>query len=224
MQVTPLKEALNAPISLVKHPLLKESFRVEFVELGEIFNIKNGYTPSKSRPEFWQGGTIPWFRMDDIRTNGRILSDSIQHITPQAVKRGLFKAGSLILSTTATIGEHALINVDFVANQRFTIFTLKDTFKDTLLMKFAFYYFFIIKEWCLKNVNVSSFAAVDTQRLQRYALLLPPLPIQEKIVTILDQLQALIFDLEQGIPAEIKARKKQFNYYLNHLLDFKGQA
>ncbi|BCD46165.1 hypothetical protein NHP194003_11160 [Helicobacter suis] len=41
---------------------------------------------------------------------------------------------------------------------------------------------------------------------------------------ILDQLQALISDLEQGIPAEIKARKKQFNYYLNHLLDFKGQA
>ncbi|WP_163556283.1 restriction endonuclease subunit S, partial [Helicobacter suis] len=36
---------------------------VEWVELGEIFNIKNGYTPSKSRPEFWQGGTIPWFRM-----------------------------------------------------------------------------------------------------------------------------------------------------------------
>ncbi|WP_163534208.1 restriction endonuclease subunit S, partial [Helicobacter suis] len=174
-QVTPLKDGLNPPTSLIKHPLLKESFRVEWVRLGEIFNIKNGYTPSKSRPEFWQGGTIPWFRMDDIRANGRILSDSLQHITPQAVKRDLFKAGSLILSTTATIGEHALINVDFVANQRFTIFTLKDTFKDTLLIKFAFYYFFIIKEWCLKNTNISSFAAVDIQRLQRYALPLPPL-------------------------------------------------
>ncbi|WP_163555742.1 restriction endonuclease subunit S, partial [Helicobacter suis] len=66
-----------------------------------------------------------------------------------------------------------------------------DTFKDTLLMKFAFYYFFIIKEWCLKNVNVSSFAAVDTQRLQRYALLLPPLFIQERIIRVLDPLSAL---------------------------------
>uniref|UniRef100_UPI0013D6AA0D restriction endonuclease subunit S n=1 Tax=Helicobacter suis TaxID=104628 RepID=UPI0013D6AA0D len=66
-QVTPLKDGLNPPTSLIKHPLLKESFRVEWVRLGEIFNIKNGYTPSKSRPEFWQGGTIPWFRMDDIR-------------------------------------------------------------------------------------------------------------------------------------------------------------
>ncbi|WP_163566175.1 restriction endonuclease subunit S, partial [Helicobacter suis] len=77
---------------------------------------------------------------------------------------------------------------------------------------------------CLKNTNISSFAAVDIQRLQRYALPLPPLLIQEKIAGILDQLQALSSDLEQGIPAEIRARKKQFNYYLNHLLDFKGQA
>ncbi len=62
----------NDILSLIKHPLLKESFRVEWVRLGEIFNIKNGYTPSKSRPEFWQGGTIPWFRMDDIRAINKI--------------------------------------------------------------------------------------------------------------------------------------------------------
>ncbi|CRF41232.1 restriction endonuclease subunit S [Helicobacter ailurogastricus] len=122
-----------------KHPLeklLQEHCPdgVEFVKLGEVFGIRNGYTLSKSKPEFWQGGTIPWFRMDDIRTNGRILSNALQHITPQAIKGGLFKAGSLILSTSATIGEHALINVDFVANQRFTIFTPKEAFKDKLFI------------------------------------------------------------------------------------------
>ena len=53
---------------------------VEFKPLGEVFEMRNGYTPSKNNPDFWEGGTIPWFRMDDIRENGRILSDSIQHI------------------------------------------------------------------------------------------------------------------------------------------------
>uniref|UniRef100_UPI0034665BBA restriction endonuclease subunit S n=1 Tax=Helicobacter pylori TaxID=210 RepID=UPI0034665BBA len=56
---------------------------VEFKTLEEIFEIKSGYTPSKSNPEFWKNGTIPWFRMEDIRENGRILKDSIQHITPK---------------------------------------------------------------------------------------------------------------------------------------------
>ncbi|MGT0092026.1 restriction endonuclease subunit S, partial [Helicobacter pylori] len=33
---------------------------VEFKTLEEVFEIKNGYTPSKNNPEFWEKGTIPW--------------------------------------------------------------------------------------------------------------------------------------------------------------------
>ena len=84
---------------------------VEWKKLGEVFITRNGYTPSKSNPEYWEGGTIPWYRMEDIRENGRILSDALQHITPKGVKgNGLFKANSIILATSATIGEHALIS------------------------------------------------------------------------------------------------------------------
>jgi len=50
---------------------------VEWKRLGEVFETKNGYTPSKANREFWDGGTIPWFRMEDIRINGRILGDAI---------------------------------------------------------------------------------------------------------------------------------------------------
>ena len=82
---------------------------VEYKVIEEVFDIKNGYTPSKSNSDFWENGTIPWFRMEDIRNNGRILSDSIQHITEAAVKGKLFPANSIIMSTTATIGEHALV-------------------------------------------------------------------------------------------------------------------
>ena len=93
---------------------------VEWKKLGEVFITRNGYTPSKSNPEYWEGGTIPWYRMEDIRENGRILSDALQHITPKGVKgNGLFKANSIILATSATIGEHALITTEALANQTF---------------------------------------------------------------------------------------------------------
>lgn len=96
---------------------------IKYVELREAFDLKNGYTPLKSNATFWKNGTIPWFRMEDIRENGRILSDSMQHITPEAVKGSLFPANSIIVATSATIGEHALITVDSLANQRFTYLT-----------------------------------------------------------------------------------------------------
>lgn len=50
--------------------------------IEELFELGNGYTPSKAITSFWFNGTIPWFRMEDIRLHGRILKDSIQHITP----------------------------------------------------------------------------------------------------------------------------------------------
>ena len=102
---------------------------VVYKGLQEIFETKNGYTPSKSNKIFWIDGTVPWFRMDDIRKNGTILSESLQQITKEAVKGGrLFPANSIIIATSATIGEHALITVPHLSNQRFTSLSLKPEF------------------------------------------------------------------------------------------------
>ena len=59
-------------------------------KISEFADVIGGGTPSTKIEEDYNG-TIPWFRMEDIRENGRILSDAIQHITPEAVKgKGLF--------------------------------------------------------------------------------------------------------------------------------------
>ncbi len=195
---------------------------VEFKTLEEVFEIKNGYTPSKNNPEFWEKGTIPWFRMEDIRENGRILKDSIQHITPKALKgKKLFPKNSIIISTTATIGEHAFLIVDSLANQRFTFLSKKANCNIALDMKFFFYQCFLLGEWCKKNTNVSGFASVDMTAFKKYKFPIPPLEIQQEIVKILDQFSILTTDLLAGIPAEIEARKKQYEYYREKLLTFK---
>ena len=50
---------------------------------------------------------------------------------------------------------------------------------------------------------------------------IPPLSEQERIANILDKFDTLTNSLTQGIPAEIKARQKQYEYYRDKLLDFK---
>ena len=49
---------------------------------------------------------------------------------------------------------------------------------------------------------------------------IPPIEVQEKIVKILDKFDVLVNDLSQGLPAEIKARNKQYEYYRDKLLSF----
>lgn len=194
---------------------------VTWMKMSEIFEMKNGYTPSKAVTEYWENGIIPWFRMEDIRKNGRILSDSILHITPQAVKGGkLFHANSIILATTATIGEHALIIADSLANQQFTNLSIRKSLSNALDMKYFYYYMFVIDDWCRNNTNVSGFASVDMRKLKNLLIPIPPLAEQKRIVSILDKFDALVNDLSRGLPAEIAAVQEQYEYYRNKLLSF----
>ena len=51
--------------------------------------------------------------------------------------------------------------------------------------------------------------------------MLPPLKTQERIVSILDRFDSLCNDISSGLPAEIEARQKQYEYYRDRLLNFK---
>jgi len=56
--------------------------------------------------------------------------------------------------------------------------------------------------------------------IARIKVFIPPLPIQKRIVSILDSFDALCHDISFGLPAEIGARRKQYEYYRNKLLTF----
>ena len=201
--------------------LLTRDTKVEVKKLREIFDTRNGYTPSTSNSEFWDNGTIPWFVMEDIRENGHVLSESKQHITEFAVKKsGLFPANSIIVATSASIGEHALITTDFLCNQRFTCLTPKEEYKSKIDIKYMFYYAFKLDEFCKKNTTKSSFASVDMSKFYEFNFSLPPLEVQQRIVNVLDNFDAICTDLKIGLPAEIEARKKQYEYYRDMLLTF----
>ena len=194
---------------------------VKFYSIEELFTTRNGYTPSKSNSSYWENGTVPWFRMEDIRENGGVLSEALQSVHESALKKGgMFPAGSIIVATSATIGEHALINVDFLCNQRFTVLTPKEEFKSLLLPKFLYYYSFVLDRWCLSNTTQSSFASVDMKRFKKFEFPLPSLEEQQRIVDILDRFDALTSSLSEGLPAELAARRSQYEYYRDQLLTF----
>ena len=200
--------------------LAYEGNEVEWKMLGEVFTLRNGYTPSKSNNDFWENGTIPWFRMEDIRLGSSILKEAIQTITPEAVKGKLLPANTIIMATSATVGEHALIEVDFMCNQRFTCFILNKEYQTLFDIKFLYYYFFLLDEKAKQSVNVSSFPSVQMNELRKWEIPLPPLEEQQRIATILDKFDTLVNSISEGLPKEIALRRKQYEYYREQLLSF----
>lgn len=201
--------------------LLFHVFGYARVRLDVLFDTRNGYTPSKRNKAFWEGeATVPWFRMEDIRANGRILDDSLQHVTRAAVKGGLLPAGSIIVSTSATVGEHALIRVPALANQRFTCLMLREEFRGLVDSKYLFYDCFRLDGFCRRHLNQGNFASVDMAQFGGFVFSLPAPARQREVAAILDRFDGLCSDLSEGLPAEIEARQRQYEYYRDRLLSF----
>lgn len=91
-------------------------------------------------------------------------------------------------------------------------------------MKYIFYYCFLLGDWCRNNVTKSSFATVDMNGFRTFKIPIPPLAEQTRIAAILDQFDALVNDLSIGLPAEIRARRQQYEHYRNRLLTFREAA
>lgn len=185
-----------------------EHWRV--IPVQHFFEFRNGYTPSKSNASFWSNGTIPWFRMEDIRRSGRFLKDALQYITPQAMNNGgKFEAGSFILAIcTASIGEHALLIADSLANQQFTNLKIRKSLANCVDTQFVFYYMFILGKFCKETSIVTTFPYADMNRVKNFIVPTPTLAEQQAIADYLDAKCAEIDELIQVKQEKIENLKQ----------------
>lgn len=91
--------------------------------------------------------------------------------------------------------------------------------ENTSLINPRFLFYALENEWTQKSYDYTHKAHPSVIR-KEYTILLPPLPVQAQIVETLDKFHALCADLTTGLPAEIAARHKQYEYYRDKLLSF----
>ncbi len=81
-----------------------------------------------------------------------------------------------------------------------------------------------IRKQIIKCANGVTRFNISKNRFMKIFIPIPPLAIQREIVSILDKFEALINDLSVGLPAEIDARRQQYEYYRDKLLTFKEKV
>ena len=156
----------------------------EWVRLGEISKIVNGFTPKRSEPTFWENGTIPWFTAEDIHNQGRIITYTEQSITEKALgnRRMPCPEDTVLLCCTASIGEVALAKIPLITNQQYNAIVQFGVNGSRALPEYIFYWAQTLKETLNEVAGTTTFPFVSVSKLEQFLLPLPPLAEQKRIV------------------------------------------
>jgi len=170
---------------------------VEWKKLGEVIKLNYGKSLKESERD---GGKYPV-----LGSNGRIG----------------FHSSFLVEGPCIIIGRKG--SAGAVVWEESNCYPIDTTYfvelkNNDIILKYLFYK--------LENLKISSdkqeggVPGINREMIYNISIPIPPLSEQERIVAILDKFDALVNDITQGLPAEIEARRKQYEYYRNKLLNF----
>lgn len=183
----------------------------KWVRLGEICNIINGFTPLKTNLEFWNKQEIPWFTVEDIRVQGRVIKKTQKYITKQAVSNleRILPANTVLLCCTASIGEFAITEIPLTTNQQFNGIVVKGLFKNFLEPRYLFSIIPVLKKTLLRIAGKTTFGFISVKKLSNVMLPIPPLNEQNRIATKIEELLLQIDSYEKAW-SKLEAFNKRF--------------
>ncbi|MFP6190828.1 restriction endonuclease subunit S [Helicobacter pylori] len=185
---------------------------VEFKKIGELFKRNKGIniTAAQMKELHSEIGKVRIF------AGGATKADiNYKDIS----KKDIINCESVIIKSRGNIG-FEYYNQPFSHKNEIWSYSSKT---NQMLVKFLYYYLSNNQDYFQKLAQSSSvkLPQLSVSDTDEYEVPIPPLEIQQEIVKILDQFSILTTDLLAGIPAEIEARKKQYEYYREKLLAFK---
>ena len=168
-----------------------------------------------------------YIRITDIDESGRLKHLDIKFLNlSENNRRYLLKKGDLVMARTgATFGKTLYFDNNEPAI--YASFLIKiELSSNRILNRFYWHFSKTSLYWDQANnlVSTGGQPQFNTGAIGNVIVPVPPLEEQKRIVAILDRFDKLCNDLSEGLPAEIEARQKQYEYYRDKLLTFKEKA
>ena len=188
---------------------------------GEITEYRRGSFPQPYGESKWYDGknSMPFVQVADVSEAGmRLVNKTKQQISELAQPKSVFVSkGTVIVSLQGSIGRVAITQYDSYVDRTLAIF---GKYKIDINKKYFAYQlerkFGIEKEYA----RGSTLKTITKEEFSKFEIPVPPLEEQERIVGILNRFDTLVNDISSGLPAEIAARRKQYEYYRDKLLSF----
>ena len=201
-----------------RNELLTKNKNSQSSQLSDIAKFTYGYTDKAK-----DIGEARYIRITDIDDYGNLNHFDKKYIDlSNDSKRYLLHRGDLLLARTgATYGKTLYYSSDEPAV--YASFLIKISLDNSKISN-RFYWHFSKSQlyWrqAEKLVSKGGQQQFNANAVGKIVVPLPSLDVQEKIVTILDNFESICGDFNIGLPAEIEARQKQYEYYRDMLLTF----
>jgi type I restriction enzyme S subunit len=155
--------------------------------LSEVIDLIGGGTPKTSVAEYWNGD-IPWLSVADFNTGRKYVFDAEKSITQLGFEKSstkLLQEGDIIISARGTVGVVAMLGCEMAFNQSCYGVRAKEQESDNN------YVYYLLKDAVNKLKQISHGGVFDTitrETFNEIDILLPPLPEQRAIASILSSL------------------------------------
>jgi len=212
-------EARKKQYEYYRDLLLTFDESVPIMALGKICkNVSSGGTPATSRTDFYNGN-IPWLRTQEV--DWRDILDTEIKITragfDNCSAKWIPENCVIVAMYGATAAKVAINKIPLTTNQACCNLEI-----DASKALYRYVFHWLSKQYLtLKAMGQGSQSNINGRIIKGFKIPLPPLSEQQRIVDILDRFDTLVNDLTSGLPAEIGARRKQYEYYRDKLLTFK---
>ena len=195
-------------------------YEVKLKKLGEIAKCFDG---THQTPKYVEKG-VPFVSVQDIKniyaTSKYISKDDFEKFKSKPEK------GDIFMTRIGDIGSCAIVenNNDLAYYVTLTLIKPDRTLVLGKFLKYLIESAYGQKELDKRTLHNATPIKINLGEISKMNFLLPSLPVQNYIVSILDEFDTLVNDIRQGLPKEIELRQKQYEYFRERLLDFPKES
>lgn len=194
----------------------------EIRRLGEVCDTGSGGTPLKANKDYYEGGKIPWLLSGEV-SQGEIF-EAKNFITEKGLKNSSAKVFPkktvLVAMYGATAGQVGILKFEACTNQ--AICGILPNNKT--IPEYLYYCFRSKKDELVSQAVGGAQPNISQIKIRNTKIPLPPLPEQQRIVSILDQAFAAIDKAKANAEQNLKNAKELFESYLGEVFEKKGEG
>lgn len=194
---------------------------IQFFLVAEIADTNIGLATTVTKYKANQGVLL--IHNSDIQENEIVLKQH-EYITEAFAEKNHKKRlqeNDVITVHTGDVGTSAVISKEYAGAIGFTTITSRIRNPQKVLPEYFCHY--LNSHRCkaeIASMTISDRSNLNQNCFEKLRIPIPPIDEQRRIVTILDHFSTLCTGLTSGLPAEIEARQKQYEYYRDNLLSF----
>ena len=202
--------------------LLNFESNTKLKKFGDVATIVRGASPRPIQMFLTDSSEgVNWIKIGDVEVGSKYITKTKEKITKEGANKSRYvKRGDFILSNSMSFGRPYILKIDgcihdgWLAISDYEKYFISDflyyllnssSIQRTMAQKASF-------GGAVQNLNADIVRGIE--------LPIPPMEVQERIVKVLDNFDAICSDLGIGLPAEMEKRQQQYEYYRDKLLTF----